>query len=164
VTKLTHADEKGRAKMVDVSGKDTTPRVASASGRVRISTAALKAIQALETQKGNPLETARIAGIMAAKQTSALIPLCHPLLLEHVEVSCALEDDGVAIASRVVTTGKTGAEMEALTAVSVAALTIYDMGKALDRGMVIEAITLESKSGGKSGDYARDATKKGDAP
>jgi cyclic pyranopterin monophosphate synthase len=141
--------------MVDVSDKAVTRRLARASGRVLISPEALEAIRALGTRKGDPLETARIAGIMAAKRTAELIPLCHPLLLEHVEVSCTLLGDGVYVESSVVTTHKTGAEMEALTAVSVAALTVYDMCKALDRGMTIEAVRLESKSGGRRGTYRR---------
>ena len=141
--------------MVDVSNKAVTRRAARASGRVRLSEEAVQAIRDSKTPKGNPLETARISGIMAAKRASELIPLCHPLLLEHVDVSCTLDEDGVWLESSVVTTHKTGAEMEALTAVSVAALTVYDMCKAVDRKMTIEAVRLESKSGGRRGSYER---------
>jgi cyclic pyranopterin phosphate synthase len=155
VEKLTHANGQGRARMVDVSDKAVTRRIARASGKVLLSAETLEAIRDSRTRKGDPLETARIAGIMAAKRTAELIPLCHPLLLEHVNVSCSLREDGILLESSVVTTHKTGAEMEALTAVSVAALTVYDMCKALDRGMTIEAIRLESKSGGRRGPYRR---------
>jgi cyclic pyranopterin phosphate synthase len=155
MTKLTHADEHGRARMVDVSSKEVTRRVARASGKVTMSAEAAAAIREQQTPKGDPLETARIAGIAAAKRTAELIPLCHPLPIEHLDVTAELVDDGVALESSVVVTAKTGAEMEALTAVAAAALTVYDMVKALDKGMVIERVRLEAKSGGKSGDYVR---------
>jgi cyclic pyranopterin phosphate synthase len=157
MSKLTHVDEHGRAQMVDVSSKNVTRRVARASGKVTMSAETAAAIRERRTPKGDPLETARIAGIAAAKRTAELIPLCHPLPIEHVDLTAELVHDGVEIASEVVVTAKTGAEMEALTAVAAAALTVYDMCKALDRGMVVERIRLESKSGGKSGDYAREA-------
>ena len=155
MSKLTHVDEDGRARMVDVSSKEVTRRVARASGMVSMKSATVAALRERRTPKGDPLETARLAGISAAKRTSDLIPLCHPLLMEHVDVTAELMDDGVHIGSSVTMTGKTGADMEALTAVSVAALTIYDMCKAIDREMVIEGVCLEAKSGGKSGDYER---------
>jgi cyclic pyranopterin phosphate synthase len=141
--------------MVDVSAKDITRRVARASGFVSMQEATAAALRERRTPKGDPLETARLAGIQGAKRTAELVPLCHPLLLEHVEVTVALEARGVRLGSEVVVTGKTGAEMEALTAVTVAALTIYDMCKAVDREVTIEAIRLEHKSGGKSGSYDR---------
>jgi len=156
MTKLTHADEHGRARMVDVSSKEVTRRVARAAGKVTMSAEAVAAIREQRTPKGDPLEVARIAGIAAAKRTAELIPLCHPLPVEHLDVTAELVDDGVLLASSVVVTAKTGAEMEALTAVAAAALTVYDMVKAVDRGMVIERVRLEAKSGGKSGDYARE--------
>jgi cyclic pyranopterin phosphate synthase len=154
--KLTHVDDEGRARMVDVSAKDKTRRVARASGKVVMKPETAKAVRENRTPKGDPLETARLAGICAAKKTPDLVPLCHPLLLEHVDVQAELVEDGVIIESHVVMTGKTGAEMEALTAVTVAALTIYDMCKAVDKTMTIEAVRLEEKSGGKSGTYVRD--------
>ena len=154
--KLTHFDDKGQATMVDVSSKEITRRTASASGRVRMHPSTLEAVRAQATPKGDPLETARLAGILAAKKTPDLIPLCHPLVLEHVDVRCTLDDEGVVLVSHVVVTGKTGAEMEALTAVNVAALTVYDMCKALDKEMVIEQVRLETKTGGKSGSYKRE--------
>jgi cyclic pyranopterin phosphate synthase len=141
--------------MVDVSAKDVTRRVARASGKVTMSTATAAAIRERQTPKGDPLETARIAGIAAAKRTAELIPLCHPLPIEHLDVTAEVADDGVLLESSVVVTAKTGAEMEALTAVAAAALVVYDMCKALDKDMVIEQVRLEAKSGGKSGDYAR---------
>ena len=143
--------------MVDVSGKAVTVRAAQASARVLMRPATVKAVRDMETPKGDPLETARIAGIMAAKSAAGLIPLCHPLIIEHVDVRVSLEDFGVAIESEVKVTGKTGAEMEALTAASVAALVVYDMCKAVDRGMVIEGVRLEEKSGGRSGKWRRKA-------
>jgi cyclic pyranopterin phosphate synthase len=152
---LTHTDEQGRARMVDVSEKPVTTRTATASGFVRMAPATVAAIRASQTPKGDPLETSRLAGIMAAKRTSELIPLCHPLPLSHVDVQLELRDEGVAIIATARTESKTGVEMEALTAASVAALTIYDMCKAVDRSMAITDIRLESKTGGRSGDYSR---------
>jgi len=153
--KLSHFDETGRAHMVDVSGKSTTRRQAIASAFVEISPAVLAALPA--NPKGNPLEVARFAGIQAAKQTSTLIPMCHPLPLSFVDVVAEITPAGVQIHATVATTGPTGVEMEALTAASVAALTVYDMTKALDKSIVIRSIQLESKSGGKSGDYQRNS-------
>ncbi|MEK6304476.1 MAG: cyclic pyranopterin monophosphate synthase MoaC [Acidobacteriota bacterium] len=152
---LTHTDEEGRARMVDVGDKPVTTRTAVASGFVRLSPATIEAIRDHRTPKGDPLEVARLAGVMAAKRTSELIPLCHPLPLHHSDVQVELRADGVAIVASARTEGKTGVEMEALTAVSVAALTVYDMCKAIDKGMVITEIRLESKTGGRSGDYER---------
>jgi cyclic pyranopterin phosphate synthase len=154
--KLTHLDADGKASMVDVSGKEATRRVARASGKVKMGSQTVAALREQRNPKGDPLETARIAGVQAAKRTPELVPLCHPLLLEHVDVTAELVDDGVELGARVTMTGKTGAEMEALTAVAVAALTVYDMCKAVDKGMVIERVRLEEKSGGKSGTYRRD--------
>src|SRR3954462_16037061 len=151
--KLPHYDSAGRASMVDVSAKQTTKRTAHASAFVAMSKAVLKALP--KNPKGDPLEVARLAGIMAAKRTSDLIPMCHPLPLSHVDVNIRLCDDGVAIASEVTTTAVTGVEMEALVAASVAALTVYDMCKALDKAIEIRHVVLEKKSGGKSGDYVR---------
>ena len=139
--------------MVDVSAKQTTKRSATASAFVELSTAVLAALPA--NPKGNPLEVARIAGIQAAKRTSELIPMCHPLPLSHVEVDVEIVTDGVRIKATAATTGQTGVEMEALTAATIAALTVYDMTKALDKSIVIRNIQLEAKSGGKSGDYKR---------
>jgi cyclic pyranopterin phosphate synthase len=155
MSELTHIDQKGQARMVDVSAKEVTRRVARASGKVTMRPETAARIGASKTPKGDPLEAARLAGIMAAKRTSTLIPLCHPLLLEHVDVTAELREDGVTLGSSIVVTGKTGAEMEALTAVAAAALTVYDMCKAIDREMIIEQVRLESKSGGKSGTYTR---------
>jgi cyclic pyranopterin monophosphate synthase len=152
---LTHVDETGRIRMVDVGAKPITHRRAIASGFVRMSESTVDAIRARRTPKGDPLETCRLAGIMGAKATSTLIPLCHPLQLSHVDVRATLEDRGVRIEAEATVDARTGVEMEALTAVTVAALTIYDMCKALDREMVIEEVRLERKSGGRSGDYAR---------
>jgi cyclic pyranopterin phosphate synthase len=149
--RLSHYDEQGRASMVDVSGKADTKRTASAHAFVRIRPSVLKKLPA--NPKGNPLEVARIAGISAAKRTSELIPMCHPLLLSHVDVSAEIEKQGVRITAKVTTTGPTGVEMEALTAASVAALTVYDMTKALDKGIEIQEVYLIEKTGGKSGDY-----------
>ncbi len=151
--KLSHYDEGGRASMVDVSDKQATKRTAKASAFVAMSREVLKALP--QNPKGDPLEVARLAGIMAAKRTSDLIPMCHPLPLSHVDVHTSLCDDGVAIASEVTTTAVTGVEMEALVAASVAALTVYDMCKALDKGIEIRQVVLDRKSGGKSGDYVR---------
>ncbi len=139
--------------MVDVSAKQETRREAEASAFVELSAEVLAALP--RNPKGDPLEVARIAGIQAAKRTAELIPLCHPLPLSHVDVSVAITESGVAIRAVVATTGPTGVEMEALTAASVAALTIYDMCKALDKGIVIRSVQLDRKSGGKSGDYVR---------
>ena len=153
---LTHVDESGRARMVDVGGKPDTHRIAVARGQVRMKRETLALIRQNALSKGDALATARIAGILAAKKTADLIPLCHPLMLTHVGVEFELSEtaaDGVVeIMATVETTGKTGVEMEALTAVSVAALTIYDMGKAVDRAMRLTDIRLIAKHGGKSGD------------
>jgi cyclic pyranopterin phosphate synthase len=151
--KLSHFDRAGHAKMVDVSAKTATKREAEASAFVVLRPAVLKALP--KNPKGDPLEVARLAGIMAAKRTADLIPMCHPLPLSHVAVEMRLCENGVAITSKVATTAVTGVEMEALVAASVAALTVYDMCKALDKGIEIREIMLERKSGGKSGDYAR---------
>ena len=139
--------------MVDVSAKQTTKRTATASAFVELSTAVLAALPA--NPKGNPLEVARIAGIQAAKRTSELIPMCHPLPLSHVEVEVRIVTDGVRIKATAATTGQTGVEMEALTAATIASLTVYDMTKALDKSILIRNIQLDAKSGGKSGDYKR---------
>ena len=151
--KLSHYDKSGRASMVDVSPKSPTRRTAQASAFVAMSPAVLAALPA--NPKGNPLEVARLAGIMAAKRTADLIPMCHPLPLSHVDVDTRLCENGVAIVSEVTTTAATGVEMEALVAASVAALTVYDMCKALDKGIEIREVVLEKKTGGKSGDYVR---------
>ncbi len=151
--KLSHYDGSGRASMVDVSSKIATRREAEASAYVVLKPAVLKALP--KNPKGDPLEVARLAGIMAAKKTADLIPMCHPLPLAHVDVSLRLCENGVAITSKVTTTAVTGVEMEALVAASVAALTVYDMCKALDKGIEIRQIVLNRKSGGKSGDYIR---------
>ena len=151
--KLSHYDRAGRARMVDVSGKSASKREAEASGFVEVIPAVLGALPS--NPKGDPLEVARIAGIMAAKRTSELIPMCHPLPLSLVDVEVRVCENGLAITSKVATTAETGVEMEALTAVSVAALTIYDMLKAADKGIAIREIVLERKSGGKSGEYRR---------
>src|SRR6185369_12000853 len=147
--KLSHYDVSGRAGMVDVSAKDASKREAGASAFVALKPAVLKALP--KNPKGDPLEVARLAGIMAAKRTSDLIPLCHPLPLTHIDVRAVLDERGVALEGEVSTNAQTGVEMEALTAVSVAALTIYDMCKAIEKGMTITDIRLESKTGGKSG-------------
>ena len=152
---LTHIDDEGRARMVDVSGKTVSSRTAVASGFVKMSAETIAAIRERRTPKGDALEVARIAGVMAAKRTADLIPLCHPLPLNHADVQLEVRDDGIAITATATTDSKTGVEMEALTAASVTALTLYDMCKALDKGMVITDIRLESKSGGSSGDYRR---------
>ncbi|MBA2920385.1 cyclic pyranopterin monophosphate synthase MoaC [Sphingomonas sp. MAH-20] len=151
--KLTHLDESGAARMVDVSGKAITTREAIAAGRIRMSGEALEAIRAGALAKGDALAVARVAGIMAAKRTSELIPLCHPLPITRVSIEFAFETDAIAATATVATEGKTGVEMEALTAVSIALLTLYDMGKAIDKGMTIEHVRLVSKTGGKSGDW-----------
>lgn len=153
MTKLTHLDDAGHARMVDVGGKAPTQRLALASGRIRMSAAALAAIRDGDTPKGDVLAAARIAGIMAAKKTADLIPLCHPLALDSVTVDFAFEKDAVRATATASLTGKTGVEMEAMTATSIALLTIYDMAKALDKGMVIEDVRLIEKRGGKSGTW-----------
>ena len=155
MTQLSHVDEHGRLRMVDTGSKEITARRAVASARVLMKSETVSALREHRTPKGDPLEAARLAGIMAAKRTADLIPLCHPLPLTHVDVRATVEDDGVALEAEASTNAQTGVEMEALTAVSVAALTIYDMCKALEKGMTITGIRLESKSGGKSGDYQR---------
>lgn len=155
MTQLSHVDEQGRVRMVDTGNKQITMRRAVASARVLMTGATVSALREHRTPKGDPLEAARLAGIMAAKRTSDLIPLCHPLPLTHIEVRATLEDSGVALEAEVSTNAQTGVEMEALTAVSVAALTVYDMCKALEKGMTITDVRLESKTGGKSGDYER---------
>jgi cyclic pyranopterin phosphate synthase len=151
--KLSHYDEAGQANMVDVSAKQATRRSATASAFVELSAAVLAALP--QNPKGNPLEVARFAGIAAAKKTSDLIPMCHPLLISHVEVEAKIEARGVRITATVSITGKTGVEMEALTAAAVAALTVYDMTKALDKSIEIQDLFLLSKTGGKSGDFKR---------
>ena len=153
-SRLSHYDEAGQASMVDVSAKQPTRRTATASAFVELSAAVIQVLP--ENPKGNPLEVARFAGIQAAKRTSELIPMCHPLPLTHVDVQAVIEGTGVRITATVATVGVTGVEMEALTAASVAALTVYDMTKALDKAIVIRNVQLESKTGGKSGDYARE--------
>ena len=150
---LSNFDASGQASMVDVSAKSSTRRTATASAFVELSAAVLAALPA--NPKGNPLEVARIAGIQAAKRTADLIPMCHPLPLTHIDVQAEVVAGGVRIIASAATTGPTGVEMEALTAAAVAALTVYDMTKALDKGIVIRHIQLESKSGGKSGDFSR---------
>lgn len=157
MSKLTHLDDQGRARMVDVTGKADTAREAAASGLVRMDRATRELVLSGEARKGDVRAVAEIAGVMAAKKTSDLIPLCHPLALSTVEVSVTPHDAGLAVTARVRTTGPTGVEMEALTAVSVACLTIYDMLKAADKAMVIEAVRLETKTGGKSGTWTRPA-------
>ena len=154
MSELSHYDESGQVKMVDVSGKDTTTRRAVASCHVKLSAETVAVLRSQKNPKGDPLEIARIAGIMAAKKTSELIPLCHQIALSSVNITADLRDDGVYIEAEAVTDAKTGVEMEALTAVSVAALTIYDMCKAVQRDIEITDIRLESKTGGKS-DFSR---------
>jgi cyclic pyranopterin monophosphate synthase len=153
--RLTHVDEAGAARMVDVSAKEVTARTASASGRVLVSPEVVALLRGEGVPKGDALAVARIAGIMGAKQTPALIPLCHPLAVTGVEVDLAVADDAVEISAVVRTSDRTGVEMEALTAVSVAALTVVDMVKAVDKGAVITDVRVETKSGGKSGDWFR---------
>ena len=157
MTRLTHLDAHGNARMVDVGGKAASQRIAIASGRIAMSAAALAAIQAGDAPKGNVLAAARIAGIMAAKKTAELIPLCHPLALDAVTLDFAFETGAVQATATVSLHGKTGVEIEALTAVSIALLTIYDMAKALDKAMVIGELKLLEKRGGKSGDWAAPA-------
>jgi cyclic pyranopterin phosphate synthase len=152
---LSHLDVEGRVKMVDTSDKATTTRNAIASARVLLQRETLQAVQDHRTPKGDPLEAARLAGIMGAKQTANLIPLCHPLPLTHVDIRATIESYGIYLEATVSTNAQTGVEMEALTAVAVAALTIYDMCKALDKGITITDVRLERKTGGKSGDFIR---------
>jgi len=151
--RLTHVDDSGALRMVDVSGKAVTAREAVAQGHVAMSAEARAAVRDATLKKGDALQAARLAGIMAAKQTAALIPLCHPLPLSHVDVTLTATDGGYDIEARARTEAQTGVEMEALTAVSVAALTLYDMVKAVDKRMVIGGIRLVAKRGGRSGDY-----------
>jgi cyclic pyranopterin phosphate synthase len=153
--RLSHVDERGRVRMVDVGDKAETVREAVARGHLTAGPAALRAIRAGKLKKGDPLQAARLAGILAAKRTSDLIPLCHPLPLSHVDIDIRRERDGYTIESRVRTTARTGVEMEALTAVAIAALTIYDMLKAIDKTMTIGEICLWEKRGGRSGEYRR---------
>ena len=154
MSELSHFYPSGQASMVDVSAKQPTRRTATASAFVELSAAVLAALPT--NAKGNPLEVARIAGIQAAKRTAELIPMCHPLALSRIDVQAEIAGGGVRITASAATTGPTGVEMEALTAASIAALTVYDMTKALDKSIVIRSIQLESKSGGKSGDFRRD--------
>lgn len=154
---LTHIDDQGAARMVDVSAKPDTQRRAVAEGRISMSAEAASAIRAGAVAKGDVLAVARVAGIMAAKRTGDLIPLCHPLPITSVAIDLRADDAGVTATATVTTTGKTGVEMEAMTAVSVALLTIYDMAKAIDRGMTIGDVRLMSKTGGKSGEWMREA-------
>ena len=151
MSKLTHLDSRGQARMVDVGGKAETARSATATGRIRMSAEALTAVREGSGPKGDVLAAARIAGIMAAKKTGELIPLCHPLALDAVSLDFAFDDGGVRATARASLTGRTGVEMEAMTAASIALLTIYDMAKALDKGMVVEEVRLLEKTGGKSG-------------
>lgn len=153
MNELTHLDSQGQARMVDVGGKPETARAATATGRIRMSDRALAAVRDGSGPKGDVLAAARIAGIMAAKKTGELIPLCHPLALDAVQVDFTFEDDGIRATARASLTGRTGVEMEAMTATSLALLTIYDMAKALDKGMVIESVRLLEKTGGKSGNW-----------
>jgi cyclic pyranopterin monophosphate synthase len=155
--KLSHIDKDGKIAMVDTSEKNVTIRRAVASGQVLMASETIAAIREHRTPKGDPLETARLAGIMAAKRTSDLIPLCHPLPITHIDVTMDVQDTGLFLTATVSTQAQTGVEMEALTAVSIAALTIYDMCKAIDRSISITDIRLEEKTGGKSGDYKRAA-------
>jgi cyclic pyranopterin phosphate synthase len=153
---LSHINEEGRVAMVDTTAKQASARRAVATARVLMSPETVAAVSEGRTPKGDPLETARLAGIMAAKRTAELIPLCHPLALTHIDVRAKLDDAGVFLEAEVATQAQTGVEMEALTAVAVAALTIYDMCKAVDKAMTITDVRLERKTGGKSGDYRRE--------
>jgi cyclic pyranopterin monophosphate synthase len=155
VPRLTHFDEAGRARMVDVGDKEVTHRVAVATGYVGAESATIAMIREGRAKKGDVLGVAQVAAIMAAKRAHEIIPMCHPLMLTRIDVGFELGDDRIEITARVETRGQTGVEMEALTAVSAAALTIYDMVKAVDRGMSIEGIRLEQKSGGRSGAWTR---------
>lgn len=152
---LTHFDSSGRARMVDVGGKDESERVAVASGRVRMRAETIALVREGRAAKGDVLAVAQVAAVMGAKRTPDLIPMCHPLMLTRIDVAFELGDEEVRIEATVATRGRTGVEMEALTAVATAALTIYDMLKAVDRGMTIEAIRLEQKEGGTSGTWSR---------
>ncbi len=152
---LTHTDKNGKAAMVDVGDKKITRRTAAATARVKMSSQVLEAVRENKLKKGDVLGTAKIAGIMAAKNVAGLIPLAHPLNIDHADVDFEFEDGGILIRAQVSVEAKTGVEMEALTAASVAALTVYDMAKAVDKSMVITDLMLESKSGGRSGDYKR---------
>ena len=154
--RLTHVDEAGAARMVDVSGKDVSARQAVATGRVLVSVEVVALLRGGGVPKGDALGVARVAGIMAAKRTPDLVPLCHPLAISGVTVDLALADDAVEITATVRTSDRTGVEMEALTAVAVAALTVVDMVKAVDKAAVITDVRVESKTGGKSGDWSRD--------
>jgi cyclic pyranopterin phosphate synthase len=154
--RFTHLDESGAARMVDVSGKDVTARSATATGRVLVSPAVVRALRGDGVPKGDALGVARVAGIMAAKRTPDLVPLCHPLAISGVTLDLEVHDNGVAITATVRTTDRTGVEMEALTAVSVAALTVIDMVKSIDKDAVITDVRVEEKSGGKSGTYRRE--------
>jgi len=158
--KLSHYGKQGEVRMVDVSAKALTARTAIAQGFVKMAPRVVREVRRLRNPKGNPLEVARIAGIAAAKRTSEWIPLCHPLPLTHIDVTARLCKNGVELRSTVTTTAQTGVEMEALVAVTAAALTVYDMCKALDKGMEITGIVLTEKTGGKSGDYHREASTK----
>jgi cyclic pyranopterin phosphate synthase len=155
MSELSHVDEEGRVAMVDTGAKPRTARRARASVRVLMSKETVEALRAGRTPKGDPVETARIAGIMAAKRTSDLIPLCHPLPLTHVNVRAEVRDEGVYIETEASTNAQTGVEMEALTAAAVAALTVYDMCKAVEKGITVTDLRLEEKSGGKSGTWVR---------
>ena len=157
MSELSHVDEDGRLRMVDTGAKSPGARRARASARVLMSPETLTALRERRTPKGDPLETARLAGIMAAKRTADLIPLCHTLPLTHADVRAEIRDDGVHIEAEASTVAQTGVEMEALTAAAVAALTVYDMCKALDKGIRITDVRLEEKTGGKSGDWKRQA-------
>ncbi|HEX5835145.1 MAG TPA: cyclic pyranopterin monophosphate synthase MoaC [Pyrinomonadaceae bacterium] len=154
MTQLSHVDDQGRVRMVDTSDKEISSRRAIASARVLMNAETVAALREHRTPKGDPLEAARLAGIMAAKRTADLIPLCHPLPLTDIEVRAELDETGVSLEAEVATRAQTGVEMEALTAVSVAALTVYDMCKALEKGMTITDVRLQRKTGGKSGDYS----------
>src|ERR1700737_2613743 len=156
MAKLSHYGKRGEGKMVDVSAKKITTRKAVAQGFVKMKPQGLTAVRRLKNPKGNPLEVARIAGIAASKRTAEWIPLCHPLPLTHIDVTARLCENGVELRSTVIATAQTGVEMEALVAVTAAALTVYDMCKALDKGMEITDIYLVEKTGGKSGDFHRD--------
>jgi cyclic pyranopterin phosphate synthase len=157
VAKLSHYGAGGEVRMVDVSDKAVTTRTAVAQGFVKMAPAVVRAVRRLKNPKGNPLEVARIAGIAAAKRTAEWIPLCHPLPLTHIDVTARLCQNGVEVRSEVTATAQTGVEMEALVAVTAAALTVYDMCKALDKGMEISGIVLVKKTGGKSGDFLRES-------
>ena len=157
MSELSHVDEQGRVAMVDTTAKAQTARRAVASARVLMSPETIEAVRAHRTPKGDPLETARIAGILAAKRTAELIPLCHPLPLTHADVRAELRDDGVYLEAEASTNAQTGVEMEALTAAAVAALTVYDMCKAIEKGIRITDVRLEEKTGGKSGTWKRES-------